>query len=102
MLTGSRFECPDNRAPSPGNSSESFSATAGHYRYIGGGLLSLPHRQNVVPKDVTQHYTLKLFLYSLLLTLSSANFAFDNQAHNQTQAMDAFERAFGDCKPVKG
>ena len=47
---------------------------------------------------LSQHYTLVLGLSSSLLTLSSANYAFDNQGFSQTLAFDAFISQFGDCK----
>lgn len=50
---------------------------------------------------VTCNYTWRLFLTSILLTLSSANFAFDNQGFAQTQAMTPFIRRFG-TKNAKG
>jgi hypothetical protein len=34
---------------------------------------------------VTRNYTVKLFLSSIVLTLSSANFAFDNQGFGQVR-----------------
>ena len=44
---------------------------------------------------ITRNYTVRLFLTSILLTLSSGNFAFDNQGFAQTQAMAPFTRKFG-------
>ena len=35
------------------------------------------------PQFFAQHYTVRLFVTSILLTLSSANFAFDNQGFSQ-------------------
>lgn len=32
---------------------------------------------------ITRHYTVRLFLSSIILTSSSANFAFDNQGFSQ-------------------
>ncbi|WWD00014.1 hypothetical protein V866_006922 [Kwoniella sp. B9012] len=48
---------------------------------------------------ITKHYTVQLALCSGLLTLSSANYAFDNQGMAQTQAMNPFIRQFGEYNP---
>ena len=45
----------------------------------------------------SQHYTKTLFLSSSLLTLSSMNYAFDNQAFSQTLALQPFIDTFGVC-----
>jgi MFS family permease len=43
----------------------------------------------------------RLALASLLIAISTANYGFDNQAFASTQAMDAFERQFGEYDPAK-
>ena len=58
--------------------------------------MSPPNPIKIV-QQIASHYTLMLFCTSSLLTLSSANFAFDNQAFAQTQAMNPFIRQFGNC-----
>ena len=45
------------------------------------------------------NYNMGLFLSSSLLTLSTFNFAFDNQGFAQTQAMTQFLAVFGDLQP---
>ena len=47
-------------------------------------------------KRITRHYNLQLALSSGLLTLSSCNYAFDNQGFSQTQAMQQFLSKFAD------
>lgn len=51
---------------------------------------------------IARHYTWRLLATSSLLTLSSANFAFDNQGFSQTQAMNAFINRFGHFDEEKG
>lgn len=46
---------------------------------------------------LTRNYTWRLFFTSILLTLSSANFAFDNQGFAQTQAMTRECREWEGC-----
>ncbi|KAF6834617.1 sugar transporter [Colletotrichum musicola] len=52
-------------------------------------------------KSVTQHFNKRLFASVFLIAVSQFNYGFDNQAFTSTQAMDAFERQFGDYNPVK-
>ncbi|KAF9880843.1 sugar transporter [Colletotrichum karsti] len=52
-------------------------------------------------KSITQHFNKRLFASVLLIALSQFNYGFDNQAFTSTQAMDAFERQFGEYNPAK-
>ncbi|KXH68696.1 sugar transporter [Colletotrichum salicis] len=47
-------------------------------------------------KSITQHFNKRLFASVFLITVSQFNYGFDNQAFTSTQAMDAFERQFGE------
>ncbi|EXF74444.1 sugar transporter [Colletotrichum fioriniae PJ7] len=47
-------------------------------------------------KSVTQHFNKRLFASVFLIAVSQFNYGFDNQAFTSTQAMDAFERQFGE------
>ncbi|KXH50373.1 sugar transporter [Colletotrichum simmondsii] len=47
-------------------------------------------------KSVTQHFNRRLFASVFLIAVSQFNYGFDNQAFTSTQAMDAFERQFGE------
>ncbi|KZL68472.1 sugar transporter [Colletotrichum incanum] len=47
-------------------------------------------------RSVTQHFNKRLFASVFLIALSQFNYGFDNQAFTSTQAMDAFERQFGE------
>ncbi|OLN86397.1 High-affinity glucose transporter RGT2 [Colletotrichum chlorophyti] len=46
--------------------------------------------------SVTQHFNKRLFASVFLIAVSQFNYGFDNQAFTSTQAMDAFERQFGE------
>lgn len=50
--------------------------------------------------SITQHFNARLAASVLLIALSQFNYGFDNQAFTSTQAMDAFERQFGEYNPV--
>jgi hypothetical protein len=52
---------------------------------------------NLRDNVLTRNYTARLFGSSILLTLSSANFAFDNQGFSQVK--HPFIRRFGDLGP---
>lgn len=45
---------------------------------------------------ITQHFNRTLFLSVVLIAVSQFNYGFDNQAFAQTQAMDAFDKQFGE------
>ncbi|KAL2879605.1 hypothetical protein SGCOL_005216 [Colletotrichum sp. CLE4] len=47
-------------------------------------------------KSITQHFNKRLFASVFLIAVSQFNYGFDNQAFTSTQAMDAFERQFGE------
>ncbi|WYZ41399.1 hypothetical protein EsH8_V_000294 [Colletotrichum jinshuiense] len=47
-------------------------------------------------RSVTQHFNKRLFASVFLIAVSQFNYGFDNQAFTSTQAMDAFERQFGE------
>ncbi|KAI3546698.1 sugar transporter [Colletotrichum abscissum] len=47
-------------------------------------------------QSVTQHFNKRLFASVFLIAVSQFNYGFDNQAFTSTQAMDAFERQFGE------
>ncbi|KAJ3958450.1 hypothetical protein N0V92_004967 [Colletotrichum tropicale] len=51
--------------------------------------------------SITQHFNARLAASVLLIALSQFNYGFDNQAFTSTQAMDAFERQFGEYDPAK-
>lgn len=51
---------------------------------------------------ILSHFTPQLARTFLLLALSSANYGFDNQGFNTTQAMDYFYREFGARNPRTG
>ncbi|GJC79626.1 hypothetical protein ColLi_02464 [Colletotrichum liriopes] len=46
--------------------------------------------------SITQHFNKRLFASVFLIAVSQFNYGFDNQAFTSTQAMDAFERQFGE------
>ncbi|KAJ0345066.1 hypothetical protein KNSL1_008767 [Colletotrichum chrysophilum] len=50
--------------------------------------------------SITQHFNARLAASVLLIALSQFNYGFDNQAFTSTQAMDAFERQFGEYDPA--
>ncbi|KAF4914517.1 High-affinity glucose transporter ght1 [Colletotrichum viniferum] len=50
--------------------------------------------------SITQHFNARLAASVLLIALSQFNYGFDNQAFTSTQAMDAFERQFGEHDPA--
>uniref|UniRef100_L2FPI0 Sugar transporter n=1 Tax=Colletotrichum fructicola (strain Nara gc5) TaxID=1213859 RepID=L2FPI0_COLFN len=50
--------------------------------------------------STTQHFNARLAASVLLIALSQFNYGFDNQAFTSTQAMDAFERQFGEYDPA--
>lgn len=51
---------------------------------------------------IAQHFNRTLFLSVLLIAVSQFNYGFDNQAFAQTQAMDAFEKQFGEYDASTG
>lgn len=52
--------------------------------------------------SITKHFNRTLFLSVLLIAVSQFNYAFENQAFAQTQAMDAFDRQFGEYDASSG
>ncbi|GJC98609.1 sugar transporter [Colletotrichum higginsianum] len=53
-------------------------------------------------RSVTQHFNKRLLASVFLIAVSQFNYGFDNQALASTQAMDAFERQFGDYDAAAG
>ncbi|KAK6217278.1 sugar transporter [Colletotrichum tabaci] len=53
-------------------------------------------------RSVTQHFNKRLLASVFLIAVSQFNYGFDNQALASTQAMDAFERQFGDYDTAAG
>lgn len=51
---------------------------------------------------ITQHFNRTLFLSVVLIAVSQFNYGFDNQAFAQTQAMDAFDKQFGEYDAATG
>ena len=51
------------------------------------------------PQYFTRHFTKRLTLACGLVAISTFNYAFDQQGFNSTQAMDAFNKAFGYYDP---
>lgn len=52
--------------------------------------------------SITKHFNRTLFLSVLLIAVSQFNYGFDNQAFAQTQAMDSFDRQFGEYDASTG
>jgi len=50
----------------------------------------------MLASHITQHFNLTLALSCLLFAVSQFNYGFDNQAFATTQAMDAFDKQFGE------
>jgi hypothetical protein len=48
----------------------------------------------------TKHFNRRLTLSVILVAVSQFNYGFDNQAFATTQAMEAFNRQFGQCDAV--
>lgn len=51
---------------------------------------------------IFKHFNRTLFLSVLLISVSQFNYGFDNQAFAQTQAMDAFDKQFGEYNAATG
>lgn len=68
-----------------------------HSRYINMGLDLLSFM-----RPVRQHFNRRLSFCVCMLMCCSANFAFDNKAFSQTQAMPQFTRRFGDYNRATG
>lgn len=52
--------------------------------------------------SIRKHFNRRLFLSISLIAVSQFSYGFDNQAFAQSQAMDAFERQFGDYNAATG
>lgn len=52
--------------------------------------------------SISKHFNGTLTLSVLLIAISQFNYGFDNQAFAQTQAMEAFDKQFGEYNPAKG
>lgn len=51
---------------------------------------------------ILQHFNRHLALAFSVIAVSTFNYGFDNAAYNNTQAMDAFQRQFGDWNDAAG
>lgn len=51
---------------------------------------------------ILQHFNRHLALAFSVIAVSTFNYGFDNAAYNNTQAMDAFQRQFGDWNEAAG
>ena len=54
-------------------------------------------RNTFRPKHFTKYFTKNLALACGLVSISTFNYAFDQQGFNSTQAMTPFSRQFGKC-----
>lgn len=52
--------------------------------------------------SISKHFNRRLFLSMALIAVSQFSYGFDNQAFAQSQAMDAFDRQFGEYNAAKG